>query len=1014
MGEFCYGMVKDPTKFKENVLPVYSEHKYYSSVENALMEKEEYKESLNGLWKFAYARNYEAAVKGFEKEDFDCKCWDDIYVPAHIQLEGYDNPQYVNTQYPWDGHEMVKPGEIPEKFNPVASYVKYFVLPDHMKEGPVYISFQGAESGMALWCNGNYVGYSEDTFDPSDFDITPYIKREGENKLAVQVFKWTSGSWLEDQDFFRFSGLYREVYLYTVPKIHVKDIKIKTYLTNDYKDAQLTVDILATAEGKVRFTLLDKEAEVFSEESALGTDNHFEKNLVNVNLWSAENPYLYTLQIEMLDSDGLVVEVLMQDVGFRQFEMIDGIMCINGKRIVFKGVNRHEFSGISGRAVSKEELLKDIIVMKQHNINAIRTSHYPNGADIYTLCDRYGIYMIAESNVETHGTWEWVSRGTQPQECAIPGDHPEWKDAILDRGNTLYQREKNHPSILIWSLGNESYGGSDFVEMTKQFHELDDTRLVHYEGVFNDRRYDAETSDMESQMYPPVSRIQEYLENNKEKPFICCEYTHAMGNSCGGMHKYTDLTDTEPRYQGGFIWDYIDQSIYKKNRYGEEFLAYGGDFDERPSDYNFSGNGIVYGGTREPSPKMQDVKFNYQNISVSFDGNKAIVKNKNLFVNTDTFDCCISYAKDGKEYKKTKCSVSIEPLSEGSIELAPQNMSEDGVYTVTVSFCLKEETAWAKAGHEVAFGQMKTVVDAPAKAPAKAVKKQAKVTITDYNVGIKGDSFEVMFSKVAGGLTSYRYGGVERIKAIPKPNFWRTPTDNDYGNSMPQRYAQWKIASMYCHHKNPMDQSMMLPAVAEENDGVRVTYTYLLPTTPQHSCEVSYFVDAEGAVTVAMSMDPVKELGDAPEFGMMLKLDADLSNLEWLGLGPAETYADRKEGAKFGRYSNKVADNMAEYMVPQECGNKMDVYEAKVTDKKGRGLLFTGKGMNFSALPYTPHELENAAHAYELPKVHYTVVRAALAQMGVSGDDSWGAKTHPEYLLPADKKLEFSFTFRGI
>ena len=407
---------------------------------------------------------------------------------------------------------------------------------------------------------------------------------------------------------------------------------------------------------------------------------------------------------------------------------------------------------------------------------------------------------------------------------------------------------------------------------------------------------------------------------------------------------------------------------------------------------------------------MQDVKFNYQNISVSFDGNTAIVKNKNLFVNTDTFDCIISYEKDGKEYKKDKCSVSVAPLSEGSIELADYAMEDAGIYTVTVSFCLKEDTCWAKAGHEVAFGQTKKVVE------AKAVTSvtPAKVTIGEYNVGVKGDSFEVMFSRVAGGMVSYCYGGVERIKAIPKPNFWRAPTDNDYGNSMPQRYAQWKLASMYCSHKKPETQETMMPDIVEENGGVRVTYTYLLPTTPEHTCEVSYFVNGDGEVTTRMTMDPVAELGDAPEFGMMFKLDADLCYLEWLGLGPAETYADRKEGAKFGRYRNEVKDNMAEYMVPQECGNKMDVYEAKVTDRKGRGLLFKGKGMNFSALPYTPHELENAAHAYELPKVHYTVVRAAMAQMGVSGDDSWGAKTHPEYLLPADKKLVFEFSFKGV
>lgn len=1009
MEYFNYEIVKDPTKFKENVLPVYSEHKYYSSLENALADKNEFRESLNGLWKFSYARNYSATVEGFEKEDYNCRHWEDIYVPAHIQMEGYDKPQYVNIQYPWDGREKIVPGQIPEEFNPVASYVKYFELPEFMKEGPVYISFQGAESGMALWCNGEYVGYSEDSFDPSDFDLTPYIHREGENKLAVQVFKWTAGSWLEDQDFFRFSGLYRDVYLYTIPKIHIKDIKIKTKLTADYKDATLLIDTLATASGRVRYTLLDGDTEVFAWECELSEENSIAKEVPDVHLWSAEEPYLYTLRIEVMDANGAVVEVILQDVGFRQFEMIDGIMCINGKRIVFKGVNRHEFSGVTGRVVSQEELLKDIIVMKQNNINAIRTSHYPNGPEIYTLCDRYGLYMIAESNVESHGTWEPIHRQETTLEQIVPGDNPAWKELLLDRGYSLYQREKNHPSILLWSVGNESFGGLDFVAMTDMFHELDDTRLVHYENVNSDRRYE-QISDVESQMYTSVEHIKEFLAEHKEKPFVCCEYTHAMGNSCGAMHKYTDLTDTEPRYQGGFIWDYIDQSLYQKNRYGEEYLAYGGDFDDRPTDYNFSGNGICYGGNREPSPKMQEVKFNYQNIAVTFDGDKAVIKNKNLFINTDLYDMVVTYEKDGKEYRKAVGKVNVAPLSEGTIDIIPLENAEAGIYTVTVSFRLAADTCWAKAGHEVAFGQKKTVIE------ATATQKQKPITVVmgDYNIGVKGDGFEVLFSKLNGGLTSYRYAGVERIKAIPKPNFWRAVTDNDCGNSMPFRYAQWKIASLYSHFKKPDNQAIIYPAVTEENGGVRVTYTYLLPTTPEHSCEVSYFVTGDGSVQTKLSMEPLKELGDMPEFGMLFKLDADLCYLEWLGLGPEETYADRKHGAKFGRYSNKVADNMAEYMVPQECGNKMEVYEAKVTDRKGRGLLFTGKGMNFSALPYTPHEMEYATHPYELPPIHYTVVRAALGQMGVAGDDSWGSYTHPEYLLPIDKKLEFEFTFRGI
>lgn len=1012
MKSFRYEIVKDPLVFQENRMKAHSDHDYYSGVESAHAGREEFKLSLNGLWKFSYAKNYRSAEKGFEKEDYDCRCWDDIYVPAHIQMEGYDTPQYVNVQYPWDGWEAIEPGQIPEEFNPTASYVKYFEVPDFMKDRPVFISFQGVESGMALWCNGEYVGYSEDSFDPSEFDLTPYIHSNGENKLAVQVFKWTSGSWCEDQDFFRFSGIFRDVYLYTIPEIHVSDLKIVTKLNQDYTKAVLRVDtevMGALDDGCIIiYSLCDHGSEVFSE-SAPAQEAVWSKEVSTPHLWSAEDPYLYELYLEVKTGDGRTVEVVKENVGFRHFELSGGLMKLNGKRIVFKGVNRHEFSSTGGRVVSGEELIKDIITMKRNNINAVRTSHYPNGTEIYRLCDIYGLYMIAEANVESHGTWDPYMRNQTTLEKIVPGDNEDWRPMLLDRGNSMYQKSKNHPSVLLWSCGNESFGGTNFVAMTEMFHKLDDTRLVHYEGVFNDRRYE-EISDIESQMYTSVEKIKEFLNEHREKPFISCEYTHAMGNSCGGMHKYTDLADENPRYQGGFIWDYIDQSIYKKNRYGEEFLAYGGDFDERPTDYNFSGNGIVYGGSRAPSPKMQEVKFNYQNISVSFEENNAVIQNKSLFTNTDIYDMYVIYEKDGREYKRTRGKAAVAPLSSGKVALEAEDICGAGIYTVTVSFRLSEDMLWAEQGHEVAFGQKKTVVKKTASVSARPLK-----TVQGFNnIGVKGDGFEVMFSGLHGGLASYRYGGVERLKAIVKPNFWRAPTDNDYGNAMPFRYAQWKTAGLYATHKNEEKYSAIAPVVEITKEEVRVTFTYRLSTVPAHTCDLSYLVKGDGSVSVRMSMDDVSDIGDMPEFGVMFKLDADLSYLEWLGLGPEETYADRKRGAKFGLYRNRVADNMAEYLVPQECGNKMEVYRAKVTDRRGRGLLFTGDAMNFSALPYTPHEIENAAHPYELPPVHYTVVRAAMAQMGVAGDDSWGARTHPEYLLPKSGKLDFEFTFKGI
>ena len=1014
MKTFDYSLVKDPQYFKDGRMDAHSDHTYYRDGEEAKEKETSFRYDLNGIWKFHYARNYGSAIPEFEKTEYCCKDWDDIRVPAHIQMEGYDVPQYANVQYPWEGHEDIHPGEIPEHFNPVASYVKYFEVPEEMQGKRLFISFQGAESGIALWLNGHFVGYSEDSFTPSEFELTEYVK-EGENKLAAQVFKWTASSWCEDQDFFRFSGIYRDVYLYTVPEVHVYDLQIRAIPDETLSAAALEIRTNTWGKGEVKITLSKDGETVIEDKKALDGEEIYAWKVENPVLWSAEDPQLYDLTMEIYNESGELQEVIPQKVGFRRFEMKDGIMTLNGKRIVFKGVNRHEFSSVSGRHVSEEELRKDLKIMKQNNINAIRTCHYPDASLIYQLCDEYGIYMIDETNLESHGSWD-IAEFTKDYTYVVPHDKPEWLDMMLDRANSMYQRDKNHAAILIWSCGNESFGGKDIFEMSQFFHKADPTRLVHYEGVCHDRRYN-DTSDMESQMYPSVEAIKEFLAKDDSKPFVCCEYTHAMGNSCGAMHKYTDLTDTEPKYQGGFIWDYIDQSIYKKDRYGKEFQAYGGDFGERPTDYNFSGNGIAYGGNRDASPKMQEVKFNYQNITAEVSADSVKVINKNLFVNTDIFDCKVTVAKDGKVIRKASLATAVAPLSEEVYALPLAKEEKPGEYAVTVSFHLKEDKVWAEAGHEVAFGQYIYKVEAPKKACSEGVE----VIRSTHNIGVRGTHFEVLFSVLNGGLVSYKYAGKEMIEAIPKPNFWRAPTDNDCGNLMGMRYGQWKIASMYLSHKDfrkgPYGPGNV-PEVEVNEKTVKVTYTYLMPTTPTSECKLSYEVFGDGRVKTTLTYDPVKELGDMPEFGVIFKFNADYDRVEWYGLGEKETYSDRKKGAKLGIYANKVADNMARYMVPQECGAKEEVRWAKVTDRKGRGMLFEmdehNGPMMFSALPYTPHEMENAMHPYELPEVHYTVVRAAKGQMGIGGDDSWGARTHEEYLLKTDKKMEFSFVFKGL
>lgn len=1013
---FQYSKIKDPQYFGENRMKAHSDHSFYKSRDH-VWHKEDYTLSLNGLWKFSYAKNYASSIDGFEQVDYNCKAWDSIKVPSHIQLEGYDKPMYSNCPYPWEGHEEVKPGEIPVEFNPVGSYVKYIQIPKVWKGQRIFISFQGAESGLALWCNGTYIGYSSDSFSPSEFELTESL-HEGDNKIAVQVFKWTSGSWLEDQDFFRFSGIYRDVYLYTIPKTHVYDLAVRPVLSEDYSKAVLTLDmeLMGELQGSIEAYVVREGQELASSKVNIDGNHNVQlsMDMIQPLLWSAEKPNLYELYLTLKDTSGDVIEVIPEKVGFRKFEIKDGLMLINGQRIVFNGVNRHEFSCDNGRVVSKEETIKDIITMKQNNINAIRTCHYPDNRWFYRLCDEYGLYLIAEANLETHGTWQYYEAEITGFDDIIPCDKEEWHDIVIDRGNSLYQLEKNRPSILIWSCGNESFGGKNIYEMSQFFRKNDPSRLVHYEGVMHDRRYN-DTSDIESQMYSSVHDIEAFLAKDRSKPFIVCEYTHAMGNSIGGMHKYTDLAEAEPSYQGGFIWDYIDQVIRRKDRFGKDDMAYGGDFDDRPSDYDFCGNGIVY-GDREPSPKMQEVKYNYQNIRIECDRTGVLIKNRNLFINTDEYDCIIQVYRDGKPINILAMETNVPPQSNAYYEFPKFKDTLEGEYCITVSFALNNDTSWAKQGHEIAFGQYVYEVSCDSSESIPTLECDSlKVVESNNAIGVKGDDFEVLFSISNGGLTSYVYGGQEILKAIPKPNFWRAPTSNDKGNHMPARYGQWKLASMYLSHNNGnLFDYVKNPLLVKKEDSVLVTYTYYLPTTPQCSCELSYEVSKDGTVQTTLSYEPLEELGDMPEYGVLFKLDADYEYVEWYGNGPEETYWDRKKGAKLGIYHNKVEENMAKYLVPQECGNKTDVRYGKVLNNRGRGLLFEGDKMNFSALPYSPHELENAMHQYELPPVNYTYVRVSLQQMGVGGDDSWGARTHSEYTIDIKNKIEFSFSFKGV
>lgn len=1005
----------DPAVFAVNRLPAHSDHRYYRTEGEAREQGAmNLRSSLNGAWKFAYSNHPDSRPADFYLPERSCAGWDSIQVPGHIQLQGFGKPQYVNTMYPWDGHEELRPPQLPRKTNPVGSYVKEFELPASFAEQPVYISFQGVESAFYVWLNGQFVGYSEDSFTPSEFDLTPFVK-DGSNKLAVEVYQRSTGSWIEDQDFWRFSGIFRDVYLYTVPKLHVRDLFVRTELDGAYQDGVLKADVCVQGEGfgYAEAVLLDPDGKVAGRTSLTpAADGGPELRLTlelpvkGARLWSAEIPALYTLLITLHDSSNAVVESVPQTVGFRTFEMKDGIMCLNGKRIVFKGVNRHEWNCQRGRAVTKEDMLYDIKTMKQNNINAVRTSHYPNQSLWYELCDKYGMYVIDEMNLESHGSWQKM--GAVEPSWVVPGDRPEWKEIVMDRAVSMLERDKNHPSILIWSCGNESFGGEVIYQVSEYFRKADPGRLVHYEGVFHDRRFNG-TSDMESRMYAKPAEVEAYLKSDPGKPYITCEYMHAMGNSLGGMHKYTELEEKYPMYQGGFIWDYIDQALLRKDVYGQSYPAYGGDFGDRATDYNFCGNGIVY-AERKWSPKMQEVKYLYQNVKLIPEQGHITVVNDHLFADTSDYSLEVILYREGQEIGRSMVPVHIEPLSRQTlpIEFAGTAGAEElpaGEYCIQASLKLKEDNLWAEAGYETAFGQHVFEIGSRNESETAGSSSPApEVVQGDVNIGVHGRDFSVLFSKQIGTLVSLSYSGRELISYPPLPLFWRATTDNDRGTGMDFHGAGWYAASLA-----PKCTDVQL---REEGMAVTVRFNYKLSIHADAGASVAYTVYPDGRIRVRSEYKGAEGLPDLPIFALCFKLPASYSKLKWLAMGPEENYIDRCSGARLCLFETEVKDSDAGYLVPQESGNRTGVRSVSILDRGEAGISVKAPAhapLECRISPYTAFELEHARHRFELPPVHYTVVTVAGRQMGVGGDDSWGAPVHEEYRLPADQDMSFEF-----
>ena len=957
---------------------------------------------LSGEWDFRYGETLSAPFSA----------WGQLTVPGFIQMQSlhlpgrpYGTPHYVNTQYPWDGHEALHPGQLPERYNPIGEYQRSFVLPAGWEN--CFIRLEGADSAAALWCNGNYIGYTEDTFTPAEFDMTAAV-HPGENTLTVQVYRFSSGSWLEDQDFWRMSGLFRSVELFTKPEVHLEDVFVKQSFADDFSSATVTFDCKVSGAGTISVVFDGEE-----QSAAVGEPAEYDSGVVfgkgeadpdveedvqdvsftfavtNPALWSAEEPTLYTAEI-CLEQGGSVAERTELPVGLRRFELRDRQMLLNGKRIVFQGVNRHEWSCRTGRTVSREEMEWDVRNLKAHNVNAVRTSHYPNDPYFLHLCDVYGLYVIGETNLETHGTWQKLGADGSDQ-WTLPGSRPEWRDAVLARAEAMLERDKNHPAILIWSCGNESHGGRTLWEMSQYFRTADPSRLVHYEGIFWDRTW-PDTSDMESQMYTPAAEVRAFLAQHRDKPLILCEYSHAMGASCGGLTDYTEYAYQEPLYQGGFIWEYMDHGILLPGT--EDTYAYGGDFGDRPTDREFCIDGLVLPNRRN-TPKMDEVKAAYAPLKIFLTETSVTVENRALFTDLSAYDLVLTAEADGQRTRQAVLRASCAPGCR--VELAlPFGLPEAGLACLTLSARLRQPKPGLAAGYEAACGQVWRQ-----NPQARQTLPRPQWVEGDCNIGVRGEGFEYLFAR-GKGLVSIRYGGAELLEDRVQPNFWRAPTNNDEGCAAPFRFAFWKTAGLYAQ----CDGLTCTPGAHT----VTVGAVYTLPDG--RTLPVDFTIDGAGRCEVCLTWQGGE--AELPELGFVFPLRAELRQADYLGLGPRETASDRAAGGRMGRWGYEVRQDFADHapLYPQECGARTQVYTACLTGS-GMGIRFdSGEGMVFSALPYTPHELENARRRSELPPAdRKTVVRCAAFQRGVGGDNSWGAPPHPEVCYTAGPGMTFRFGF---
>ncbi|MBN1769057.1 MAG: DUF4981 domain-containing protein [Prolixibacteraceae bacterium] len=1033
-----------------NKEPARSLYVPYSSIEQALVgyaNESPFYQCLNGAWKFNWVKSPDMRPVDFYKTDFNVNYWDDIEVPSNWQMKGYGIPIYTNITYPFVKNPpyIMTPAyagwtnsELP---NPVGSYVRKFDVPNNWVGREVFIHFAGVQSAMYVWVNGKKVGYSQGGMTPTEFNITPYLQK-GSNKLAVEVYQWSDGSYFEDQDFWRLAGIFRDVYLYATPKFHITDFFVRSDLSNDFTSAILKANLTfankgyngaVTIEGYLLKDGLTYKGEkptfvkplAASVVSKKISDLVIETKVENPDLWSAEIPNLYQMVFVMKSASGETLEVVATPFGFRKIEIKDSQLWVNGKSVLLKGVNRHDLDPINGRYITYESMLTDVKLFKQFNINTVRTSHYPNHPDFYKLCDRYGIYMVSEADLETHGFG--YDEGSL-------GHEVNWEKGHVDRVVSMVETFKNHPSVIIWSLGNEAGKGASFFACRKAALKIDATRPIHYQG-YN------EVADIESIMYPSVESLEEIGLKNDPKPFFVCEYAHAMGNAVGNLQEYWDVIENHKRLIGACIWDWVDQGLQKEvpGKPGEYFFAYGGDYGDRPTDWNFCANGLTT-PDRAITAKMEEVKKVYQYVSIKPQdilNGKISIKNKHQFINLNKFDLCWELSCDGVVIDAgTIPSLNLEPekSTEITIPFTKPQLKGGSEYFLKIIFKLHTDELWATRGHVIAWEQIAMPFDVPSLEPIHPSSLASLSYREDGDwINVSGKTFDLKFNKRVGTISDLTYLGTTVLQTKPeaiygvKPetkmlyrdtltnervagpmlNIFRAPIDNDYmfgGGYGPK----WRDAALY--DMRPLVKNI---TVNKQGDALVIVVDVESKaskgyTVRQHT---TWKIYGNGFIDITTDFDPDKLDYPLAKLGFMLQMPEGFEDVEYYGAGPHENYRDRLHSAAIGRYTTTVDDMFVPYLRTQDCGNRSNVRWFTVSNHNGVGLMFvTDNYLNFSALHYTPLDLEKANHPYELTRRRETILTVDMQHTGLGGG-SCGPGPMGKNLLKTEKAT-FSFSIR--